>query len=85
MIKHRKTMADWASDGKTWLWYEGSRDALEGVKQEALTRYAGRIEVGLPEYLSERKSSPGWTSPVYYMAFVFSNKDDAMMFKLSVA
>lgn len=80
MVRHRKTLNGWAGDGRVWIWLEGMRGALEGVKERALETYAGKIEVGHPEYVS------GITTldAPFYMAFVFSDPNDAMMFKLSV-
>jgi len=80
LIRHRKTLADWSGDGKTWIWYEGSRSTLEGLKREAMERFANGVEVGLAEYVS---GSP--ERGILYMAFVFNNPEDAMIFKLSVA
>jgi len=78
-IRHRKTLPSWSGDGKTWIWYEGAKSALKELKEAALERFAGKVEVGLAEYLSESLNESR-----YYMAFVFTNREDAMIFKLSV-
>lgn len=79
MVTHRKTLNDWSGDGRVWIWFEGSRGSLQELKERALDTYAGRIEVGHPEYLT----APARADGKFYMAFVFSDAQDAMMFKLS--
>lgn len=82
MAQHKCTMSNWTNDGKTWLWMTGLEEELETLKVEALGRWPGRVECGLPEPVSGSARGPRsrWT---YYMAFVFQDANDAMLFKLS--
>jgi len=75
-------MSNWANDGTTWLWYEGTIEELEEMKSAAEERWKSSVQFGNPEPLSGTGTrKPGqW---IYYMAFVFSNSEDAMLFKLS--
>lgn len=74
MIKHHRTAVEWTNNKETWIWVTGEWQELTDLKDRAGKQFGRRMNSGLPDRIHHD----------YMMAFAFYDKQDAMMFKLSL-